>query len=111
MQVSAPKETTEVNFKLGDKAARLELEIVDDLGAPITKTAQLVFTRPDVPGSYRMGAGNKESLLVPPVKFHLAVDVPGFKQWNYENKETGGMLKPKPEETIKLTVHLVRDPL
>jgi hypothetical protein len=108
VQIPVQKETTEVNFKMGDRAARLELEIVDDRGTPITNTAELAFTRPDVPGSYMTGAGDHISLLVPPVRFHLSIETPGFKQWNYENKETGGMLQPKPGETVKLTVHLVR---
>jgi hypothetical protein len=108
VQVSPQKEGIEVNFKLGDKAARLELEIVDDRGAPITKSAELVFTRPDIPGTYRTGARDNISLLVPPVRFHLSINVEGFKQWNYEDKETDGMLRPKPGEDIKLTIHLVR---
>jgi hypothetical protein len=106
--VSAQKETADVNLKLGEKAARLQLEIVDDSGAPITDTAELVFTRPDLPGYYRLATGDSASLLVPPVKFHLSINVPGFKQWNYENKETNGMLQPKSEEIIKITAHLAR---
>lgn len=108
VQVSSQGEATEVNFKLGDKAARLQLDIVNDLGAPITQTAELAFKRPDVPGTYTVGAGDNISLLVPPVRFHLSVNVDGFKQWSYENKETGNMLQPKPGENIKLTVHLMR---
>jgi len=106
--VSSQKETDQVNFKLGEKAARLELEILDDLGVPITDGAELVFTRPDLPGNYNRGGEANVSLLVPPVPFHLSIDVPGFRQWNYQNKETGGMLQPRPEEIVKITVHLAR---
>jgi len=107
--ISHQGETAEVNFKLGRKAGRLQIEILDDDGSPITQTADLIFTRPDVPGYYRLAAGNTASLLVPPVKFHIAVNVPGFKQWNYENKKTGGLIQPRPAETVKMTVRLIRD--
>jgi Carboxypeptidase regulatory-like domain len=104
--VTAQRETSDVNFKLGEKAGRLQLEILDDSGAPITGSAQLVFTRPDLPGNYKMSAGDNISLLVPPVPFRLSINVNGFSQWTYIDKSSGGLLHPRSKKTIKLIVHL-----
>jgi hypothetical protein len=107
--ISAKTESSEFIIKLGAKAARLFLEIVDEAGVPITEPAQLIFNRPDLPGDYKRGAGASVSLLVPPVPFRLSVQVKGFRKWTYQNKSGGDMLHPHSEEIVKLTVHLVKE--
>jgi hypothetical protein len=109
INVSTKSRIDNVMIRFGAKAARLTLDIVDDAGRPIEDSAQLIFTRPDLPGNYKRSAGPNVSLLVPPVPFHLTVQVKGFKPWDYQNESGDNMLRPRSDEAVKLTAHLARE--
>jgi carboxypeptidase family protein len=99
--VKAGETTKGVAIQLGQRAARLNLEIMDQNGKPIEEGVALTFTRPDQPGPFSSGSTGKESFLVPAVPFRLTVEAKGFKPWR-----TDGLLVLKPEETRQLSIRL-----
>ena len=92
ISVSAGRVFPDVVIQLGPKGARLNLEIMNIDGAPVTAGAGLVFTRDDVPrqGRYERGARAKESILVPAVPFRLAVKAAGYQEWHYGGESWQG---------------------
>jgi len=109
--VVAGQVTKDVIIRLGAKAAYLNVDITDPDGKPPADPASLVFSRDDIPGTYKSGAGAKESVMVPPVPFRFAVEVSGYKPWHYGGDEwqgNKGLIALKPGESKNLTVHLVR---
>ena len=88
-----------VTIQLGQRSARLNLEITDQNGKLLNEGVELTFRRPDLPGDYSRGANTEESLLVPPVPFRLTVGVKGYKPWHI-------LLSLKPEETRSLSIRL-----
>ena len=107
VQVKAGETTKDVKIQLGQKAARLDIQITTEDGSPVE--ASLIFTRPDLPGEYSRGASAAESLLVPPVPFHIAVQAKGYKIWHYTGSRNG-LVALKPGETLALPVRLERLP-
>lgn len=100
--VKAGETTKGVIIQLGQRAARLNLEITDQNGKLLEQGVALNFTRPDQPERpFSSSATAKESLLVPAVPFRLTVEAKGYKPWR-----TGGLLILKPEETRSLSIRL-----
>ena len=99
VQVRAGESTKDVKIQLGQRAARLDIQITTEDGKPV-EGASLFFTRPDQPGRYGRGARAAESILVPPVPFHLEVQAKGYRVWQ-------DAVAPKPGETLALTIRLV----
>jgi hypothetical protein len=60
-------------------------------------------------GEYSRGVNNRDSLLVLPVPFRLAVQTTGYEPWHYTQTKDG-LLKLRPRETFDLTVTLKRIP-
>jgi hypothetical protein len=106
VKVEAGKTTSGVSIQL-TKAATLDLEITDHLGATIhADDLGLAFTRVDHPeyGLFREGAGSPHfSMLVPAAPFRFTVEAKGYGPW------ASDFLNPKSGEVIKLTVHLDRN--
>jgi len=112
VRVKADQPTTDVVIQLGQRAARLELEIADEDEKPLG--AELVFTRLDQPGDYSRGGSvdGKVSMLIPPVPFRLMVDMDGYKPWHYggdkwQGKE--GVLSLKSGEVLNLIIRLQKN--
>lgn len=107
--VKAGRATEDVKVQLGERAARLNIRITTDDGKPL-KGATVFFTRPDQPERpYNRGVRSEESLLVPPVPFHLMVEAEGYKAWQYAASATA-LISLKPGEVFDLTVWLERVP-
>jgi len=108
IQIKASEEIKDIRIRLGEKAARLDIEIVTEDGKALEKGATLFFTRPDQPERpYNRGARSTESLLVPAVPFHLAVQADGYKVWHCGGNPNG-LLSLNPSETFLLSVRLER---
>lgn len=100
-----------VIIRLGPKAARLSIAVMDQDDEHAIDGAQLRFSRDGIPGDYRRSARAKETLLIPAVPFRLTVEAAGYKPWHYGGerwKGGEGLLVAKSDETIKLIVQLVR---
>jgi hypothetical protein len=113
VNVRAGETISDVVIQLGARAAYLEIHITDENGMPSDHGAQLVFTRPDLPGDYRRGARSRESLMVPPVPFRLAVEAKGYEVWRYGGKnwqQKAGLISLKSGETLTIVCPLKRKP-
>jgi len=107
VQVKGGQTTASAVIRMGERAARLNIKIEDERGAPLSSAAELVFTRPDMPGEYSRGVNSKISLLVPPVPFTLAVRAEGYEPWHYAATQDR-LLRLRPRQTFDLTVTLKR---
>jgi hypothetical protein len=100
--VRAGETTRNITIQLGQRSARLNLEITDQDGKPLEEGVGLHFRRPDQAGQpFSTSAKANESLLVPAVPFRLTVEAKGYKPWH-----TDGLITLKPEETRSLSIRL-----
>ena len=106
--VDANAPIPDILLRLGPKAAHLDLEILDEAGSPVEGPAQVIFTRPDIPGEYRVGSNNVLSMLVPAVPFTIAIEVKGYARWTYSNGNQADpkIISPRSGESIKVEAHL-----
>ena len=99
VNVSPGMQTREVVIKLGPKAAKLQLEITQ----AVIDTAQIEFTRDDIPSPYSVGARSHHTMFVPSlVPFRFSVAVPGYKPWNSQ------LITAQPGDTVNVAVRLER---
>jgi hypothetical protein len=75
---------TGVVIQVGPKAGYLNVTVMDQDGMMLEQEATLVFTRDDMPGSYKKSVKLPHSMLVPPVPFRFSIEVNGFESWNSE---------------------------
>jgi hypothetical protein len=95
--------TTVVALVLGPKYGKLKVSIRNERDSPIS--GELSFRKVDDPASaYNLGVNADSEVLVPPVPFRFEVSAEGFRRWQSE------ILRPRPGETLKVTVHLTRSP-
>lgn len=101
-----------VILQLGEKAAYLTIVVTAEDGSALTDGVQLVFSRPDLPGSYQRGASSRaEHIPVPPVPFRLMVKAAGFQPWHYvadEGQSRSGLISLSSGQSIALSVQLKR---
>lgn len=106
VQIKGGESEKNVRIQLGEKAARINIEIITKGGKPFQGSAGLVFTRPDQPGRpYNRGTGSFESLLVPAVPFHLMVLADGYKDWHYGGNPSG-LISLRPGDVFAVSVRL-----
>ena len=103
VNVAPGMQTQDVVIKLGPKAATLQLDITQSDGSAVVGTAQLEFTRDDIPGPYSVGARPHHTMFVPSlVPFRFSVTVPGYQPWN------SPLITAQGGETLNIAVHLER---
>ena len=113
VDVKVGETVSDVVIQIGARAAHLEIHITDEDGVPLEHGAELVFTRPDLPGDYRRGVRSRESLMVPPVPFRLAVEAKGYWPWRYGGKnwqQKAGLISLKSGERLTIVCPLKRKP-
>ena len=98
-----------IRIQLGKRAARLNVNIISEDGTPFEGAAELIFTRPDMPGEYSIAAKASQSLLVPPVAFQISVKAVGYTPWRLKSPQ-GDQLVLKSGETFNLVVRLTKAP-
>jgi hypothetical protein len=111
VHIKAGQEIKDVSIQLGPKTARLNIAVTNETGSPLEKDAELVFTRPDMPGPYKRAMNTTESLAVPAVPFRLTVEAEGYEPWHYggTNWQTDqGLIKLNSGATLALSVQLRR---
>jgi hypothetical protein len=100
IKVKAGEVTKGALIRMGAKAASLTIMLTDESNRPVPNAA-FVFVRPDIPGGYRRGAGEKTTLQVPPVPFHFSVMAPGYETWNSDEIH----LKSGESQTVSAVLH------
>jgi hypothetical protein len=105
LHIKAGQTIKDVRIKLGERAARLNVNVTTADGKPLNGVSFL-FTRPDQPDRpYTRGLAPTESILVPPVPFHVSVEAKGYKTWQYGTNRSG-LISLKPGETLDLAIRL-----
>jgi hypothetical protein len=104
--VTANHPSANVVIQLGMKAAYLDLTIASDDGNDIK--ANVIFSRLDLPGTFRTSAAHHQKIPVPPVPFHIVVEAPGYEQWVYKGTNGSGLVNLRPSETLTVDVKLQR---
>ena len=93
---------TGVVIQVGPKSGYLNVMVMDQDGMMLEQEAALVFTRDDMPGSYKISVKLPHSMLVPPVAFRFSIEVRGFESWNSE------LIRLRPSEDFNAVVSLKR---
>ena len=114
IHVKAGGTTKGAVIQLGERAARLNLEVDDGNGKVLTEGIGITFTRPDQPGRpYSTSAHSKETFWVPPVPFGITISAKGYTEYRYgtgPGESQDGLLKLKSGEARDLFVRLQRLP-
>jgi Carboxypeptidase regulatory-like domain len=112
VEVRSGAVSNNVTLQLGEKAAYLTIVVTTDDGSALSDGIQLVFSRPDLPGSYQRGASSRaEHIPVPPVPFRLVVEAAGFQPWHYRSEEgqpESGLISLSSGQSLALSVRLKR---
>lgn len=106
VSVTANHVPANVVIQLGLKAAYLDLVIAPDDGNDVK--ANVIFSRLDLPGTFRTSVAGHQKIPVPPVPFHMVVEAPGLEPWVYKGTNGNGLVNLRPSETLTLDVKFQR---
>lgn len=109
VDVDPGKTISDVSIELGQRVAYLKIDISDEAGNALEQGAQLICTRPDMPGDYKRGVSAEESVPIPAVPFRVTVEVDGYEPWHYggtEWQQAAGLLLVGPGKTLPLSVRM-----
>ncbi len=105
IEVRQNQMTDGVLVQLGQTIAYLEIKIIDK----ITKKSvpgTLLFTRMDLPGTYRTSFSGNGKISVPPVSFRLSVEAEGYAPWAFQGAGGSDLIKLSSGEHLNINVIL-----
>jgi hypothetical protein len=106
VEVVAGQDREDVVIKLGIKPAYLDVSIKSDDNKSIS-AANVVFSRPDLPGDYRTSVADGGRLPIPAtVPVRMSVEVPGYVAWVYRDTEGRDTMKLSSGEVQSIDVTL-----
>jgi hypothetical protein len=113
VQLTASQPTVSVVFTLGPRAARLKLEVVDDVsGEPVDNPAVILRSASDPHDFIGMGRSPDSSVLVPPDKdINIEIRADGYLPWHStEHSEViaGNVVRLRSGDQQELTIRLTR---
>jgi hypothetical protein len=116
VHIDSGQTVTGVVIQLGARAARLSIQMIDENHIPLEGRGELILSRLDQPETaepYKVILKTQDSLPVPPTPFRLMVKLDGYETWHSGGRNwrgLGGVISPKPGESMTLIVRLKRLP-
>jgi Carboxypeptidase regulatory-like domain len=110
--VKGGETTKDVVIRVGEKAAHLVYEAVDENGRPVSG-GQFVFNRVDQDQPYSIGVLGRGDMPVPPdAPFRMTFEAKGYRPWHYgggnwQGRE--GLISLKSDETLNVIIQVQRE--